>query len=94
MSRRLHIVATSGFAKETAQLADAICRVTPYWDEIVYISEDKAEVGRKMSIDFSIRAYRCCYWYRGAQHQAARSAEASAISTPALSESDSSKGDN
>lgn len=49
MSRRLHIVATSGFAKETAQLADAICRVTPYWDEIVYISEDKAEVGRKMS---------------------------------------------
>lgn len=48
MPHRLYIVATSGLAKETAQLADAICRVTPLWDEIAYISQDRKEIGRKL----------------------------------------------
>lgn len=48
MPNRLYIVATSGLAKETAQLADAICRATPFWDEIAYISQDSKEIGRKL----------------------------------------------
>lgn len=50
MHRRLHIIGTSGLAKEVAQLADTIRYATsaPVWDEIVYISQDTAEVGKTM----------------------------------------------
>lgn len=48
MNRRLHVIGTGGFAKETAQLADAVCRVSKQWDEIVYLCASPALVGTPM----------------------------------------------
>lgn len=48
MNRRLHIIGTGGFAKETAQLAEAVLRGSKRWDEIVYLCEDDRQVGKHM----------------------------------------------
>ncbi len=48
MSKRLYIIGTGGFSKDTAQLADSVNRATSQWDEIVYLAADAASVGSPM----------------------------------------------
>lgn len=48
MSRTLYIVGTGGFAKEAAQLADAVMHDGAPWTEIAYLCEAPATVGQPM----------------------------------------------